>query len=232
MAYVAIPGAASQGSSAFALSRAQTLLGNTINTVLGTDFDNDQWFRLATFAGAPTAAVTTTERGGIVVGDSSATANSVGGIFPHGTTVIDIDNPQTSRWYFYARVAYGTAIDAQAVLQLLMSTAAGGNPVIRFGVVGSASTSFVAYQITNNGGATTASGTTTFAIDQNVYHDMEIYNDTTNLSLSIDGTVYATTASSNLGTSPCAFGLTFANGTTAASRTIKCDKLYVCCAQP
>lgn len=214
-----------------ALNRARSLLGTTITTPLGTDFENDQWHKLVTVAGAPTAAMTTTERGGVIILDSSATATSNGIILPHGTT-IEIDNPQTSKWYYYMRAALTTAIDSVTSLHPVMCTAAGGAPVIRFGAVGSVSTAFYSWLTTNNAGTTTASGATTLAIDTNVYHEFEIYTDGTTVSFAIDGIVLATTPASNLGTSACAFGAQANNGGTAASRAMKIDKRYFCCPPP
>lgn len=227
-----IGAASSAGPGNAALLRARALLGSTIDTVLGTDFDNDQWHRLTTIGGAPTAALTTTERGGVIVGDSSATASSTGVIYPHGATTIFLDNPQTSKWYAYARAALNTAIDAQTLLEIFISTAAGGDPTLRLGAIGSASTAFYAYSVSNNGGSITASGVTTIAIDLNVYHDLEMWNDGTTVSFAIDGVVVATTPATNLGTNPVVLGLLFTNGTTAASRKIKCDKLFFACARP
>lgn len=214
------------------LARSQMLLGATVDTILGTDFDNSAWHRLATIAGAPTATNSATERGGVLVLDSSATANSTGVVFPAGATTIDIDNPQTSRWYAYVRAAFGTAVDAQALLQLFIATAAGGNPTMRLGIIGSASTAFLAWSVSNNAGSITASGTTTVAVDTNTYHDFEIWNDGTTVSFAVDRTVVATTPATNLGTSPVVLGVLATNGTTAASRTIKIDKRYLCCARP
>lgn len=217
------------GSGNTILTRAQTLLGSTITKVMGTDFDNDQWYRTSLAAtGSVTPSVT--ERGGVVTLATGGGANSSAYILPHGTIDL-LDNAATSRWYATWRTKITTAMDSAAGAEFRLATAVFGNPQFLFGYTGSISTGFFSYLMTSGAGGTLATGVTTVALDTS-YHVFEAYSDTTTVTLTIDGVIVATTASSNAPAGVCTPMINVYNGATAAARSNRADYLYLCCAEP
>jgi hypothetical protein len=219
----------SGGSGNTILTRAQTLLGSTITKVMGTDFDNDQWYRTS-LSGTGSVTPSVTERGGVITLSSGGSASGSAYILPHGTIDL-LDNAATSRWYATWRTKITTAVDSAAGAEFRLATAVFGNPQLLFGYTGSISTGFFSYLMLNSGGSTTATGVTTVALDTS-YHVFEIYSDTTTLTMTIDGVIVATTASSNAPAGVCTPMLNAYNGATATTRSNRADYLYLCCAEP
>jgi len=209
------------------LARAQALLGTTIDSISWTDFDTDQWYT-AIVAGTGTATLTT-DRGGVLRLDSGAVAAGQAAITPHGATggaLALVANQRTERWYVRGRIQFPTAIDAQASIGIWITLNTTTTPYVFFGAAGSISTAFFSAQLSDDVGTTT-NVFSTFVIDT-LWHTLEMWNDLANVFFAIDGVLFATTPSTNLGTGkgqPYAWSK---NGTTAASRQLKLDKLAYC----
>jgi hypothetical protein len=199
---------------------------------MGTDFDNDQWYRTTIVGAGAAVTPSVTERGGVVaITTGAAGSGRISSIQPHGTVDL-IANPQTDRWYMVWRAALGTGVDAAGNIDGSLFTATLGNPTTRFGAVGSVSITNYAYIVTNNAGATTASAATTVALDTSVYHVFEMWSDGTTTFFAMDGTTLTSIASTLLGTSPVCPNLIATNGATIAARTMNADYLYLCTANP
>jgi hypothetical protein len=225
--------ATGSGTGNAVLTRAQAVAGSTVTKVLGTDFDNDQWYRTATIGGAGGSVTpSTTDTGGVLTLTTGAGAARGMSLLPHGTIDL-LGNPRTTPWYFVTRTIVTTAIDAQALVQSVLISDALANPQIAFGVIGSLSTAFFSYLVTNGAGVTQASAVSTVPIDT-AYHVFETWVDSTatTMSLAIDGTVFATTATTNVATTAVTPVLQVYNGTTAAARTMKADYIYLCTPDP
>ena len=226
------PSSGGAGVISLALQRAQALTGDsTISKVLGEDFSNDQWYRLvAVNTGAP--AINVTERGGVVTLPTGAGASSFAVIFPHGTTNIHIDNPQTTKWYIRSRVKMTTAVDAQASLYFGLSTAGGGNPLMNIGLLGNLSTGFISTSTANNAGAVQASTVSAVAYETTAYHVVEAWSDSVNIGAAWDGVQIFTTPVANYGTNPVVTTAVTGNGTTAANRSMLIDYMFTCVSDP
>jgi hypothetical protein len=211
------------------IDRAQTLLGvANITKQLGSDFDNDQWYRNAGTGGTITPS--TTKGGGVVTLSTSSTSGRTAYLMPHGTIVL-IGNKVTEYWYAAARFAITSTIDAAAVCDFRMTATTPASPQTLIGVIGSISTSFFSYLVINDAGATTVSGATTVPIDTSM-HVWEMWGDTTNMRIAIDGTTVLTTAVANIGANPVAPMIGVNNGATSADQTIDVDYLWVCTGDP
>jgi len=226
--HVLNPGGASGGGSVGQLStivtRAQALLGSTLDTPLGSDFDNDQWPVIAT-GGTGSTNMNTTARGGVITMTSGATAGGTAQMKPHGGTASHVSNPAGTRWYYMARAAVTTAIDAQTTANFGILNN-GGNPNALIGVFGSVSTVNFTGHVVTNGGVTTNVTTVGVAIDTN-YHTFEIWCDTVNVTFAVDGTQLGSTPVANIGTNSAFIGPFVGNGATAATRSIDIDRTYV-----
>lgn len=234
MTYQAIPPAssASSGSMSAAFTRAQTLLGAAgVTKVFGSEFENDQWYRTSLATGG-VVTPTTTERGGAITVDSSATAGSAARILPSGT-IVELANPRTDLWYIAVRAKLNTAVDANGVMQTIrLSTTALGSPTVFLGAFGPTSITHYSWGLTDNAGATTGGAATTVALDTAAYHLFEVWNNGTTISFAIDGVVVATSASTNVGTNPVTPAVAVANGATPASRSVTVDYLWMCTGNP
>ena len=232
MAYQNYPPSISGGAGTMsdALNRAKALCGTTMVKVFGSEFENDTAYRAAGTAGTGALSRSTTDKGGVITCTSGATANSTIQLFPNGTTTIWIDNPNTTRWYVAAKVKWTTTVDSQATLSLLLSTAASGFPVTRFGLSGGTSTTNLTVSFTNNAGVNQYAATTAVAYDTTSWHLLEEWNDGTNIYFAYDGVTAGSAANTNMGTSAVVPQIFCTNGTTAAARTILCD--YIWCSTP
>jgi hypothetical protein len=214
-----------------ALTRAQTLLGPTINTVFGSHFDTDTWWT-ASITGAPGSILPSqTERGGVLDIQTGATANNTELVINHGAGAVVMDNPKTSKWYMVARHKFGTAMDAQAQAYMGWCGPSLGNPFFSAGVYGSVDSAGTNYclRATDNAGAAQVAVASSIAIDTS-YHTMEMVNDGSNLSLYVDGIQAATAANTSVGTNPVRPVFVVVNGTTAANRRMLIDYFYMCMA--
>lgn len=231
--HVNIPPSSSGGScpdaASVALDRARELLGNTIDTVLGTHFQNSS-YHVATVTGSGAITMSTTAKAGVIVLTSAATANSAAITRPAGPTCF-LDAPRTTLWYAVARGKITTAVDAQTSVSCLHMRAvptAGVGPITDIDLSGSLSTGFFSCRVLDNSAVAVATQVTSVALDTN-YHTFEIWSDGTTTSFAIDGTVVFTTPTSNLGTNPQTLAAVATNGTTAAARTCELDYQYFCC---
>lgn len=232
MAYQAIPsGSGANSPQELALNRARQLLGTTITKVMGDDIQNDQWWR-AVVVSTGTVVQSTTERGGVLTLSTGATANSFAVMYPHGTTTIYIDNPQTAKWYIRCRFKMTTAVDAAALIYMGFATAAGGAPLLDFGLLGNLSTGFISGSTTNNAGAVQASFTSTVAFDTTAYHIAEVWGDATTIRFAWDAAILSSTAVANIGTNPVTPTVVAGNGATATTRTCTVDYLFACVGDP
>jgi hypothetical protein len=196
---------------------AQSLVGTTVDSALGTEFDTDNW-QIFSSAGSGSQS-TVVDRAGAVRLSTGATAGSFARIQPHGLPLY-VDAMSTTRFYFYVRAKVVTAVDAATTLDLRLGGVT-GNPAVSIGVNGSVSLVAWYYHV-NNGGGVTASGALG-TIDTN-WHDFEIYSDTSIIYFRIDGTVITTAAASNLSAGAAATDIAISNGATAAARTVDIDK--------
>jgi len=201
-----IRGLVPTGTAGTALQRAQSLVDTTLTEVLGTEFDNAAWHS-ASLGGTGTATMSTTVRGGAIFLDSSATGGSYAIIRPTGSganSTCYIPNPQTDKWYCRGQFQVTTAIDniANVGIYNCAATGAGGNgPLTLIGVDGTISTGFFSFSTTNNVGVVLASGISTVPFDNN-WHTYEGWSNGTTMSFAIDGTTFASTAATNIGTNP------------------------------
>jgi len=210
-----------------ALSRARELLGTTINTVVGTHWDNIPY--VVATSGTGTVATSATAKSGVLVLSSGATNSGLGQVrmaASTGTTSL-IDNPRTALWYIVSRMKVSTAIDAAALCSLRIYTAAGSNPQVTWGVTGSVSTTHFVLAVIDGAGSVAASDTSTVAIDTS-YHTFEMWNDGTNVHGAIDGVDVADTPSAGVATNASTGAILTFNGATNAARTIESDTLYIC----
>lgn len=219
--------------AAISLYRARLILGNTLNTPLGTSFDTGAWWQALGTSGTVKPSVTLT--GGAVVLDSTGTSGRSAIIAASAAASLVpsyVNNPRTERWYARYKFQCATAGDAQANMapEIRASTTAGA-PVIGFGFYGAISTTNFAWRSLDSGAATIASGTTGIAVD-NAWHILEMWNDTTNLNFGLDlglvsTTPTATTASTNIAnTTPLTLSGVASNGSTNASRQLILQSMY------
>lgn len=208
------------------LSRAQSLAPTAgFNTVMGTDFDNDQWWTTVVTNG--TATVSQTDKAGVLTLDTTGTGSSKVSLTPHGKPS-HVDNMKTTPFYATWRVKFGTAIDAQGYVACAITNPAGiGNPAVYFGALGTQSTTNWGFELYDNAGVLQAHGASSVALDTVNWHTVEVVNDGTNYNLILDGTVLFTQAASVAGTNAASLQMFAGNGSTAASRTIKVDSMWI-----
>lgn len=213
------------GPGSTVLSRARALLPTAgLDTVLGTDFDNDRWF--TTTATNGTATPSQTDRGGVLDLTSTATANSVVKVQPSGKPS-HVDNTRTRPFYATWRMKFGTVIDAQGyVACMLLNPAGTGNPGIFFGALGNRSTANWSYEVIDNAGGVVGGGASSVALDTTNYHTVEIVNDATNYTFYLDGVLLFTQAVAAAGTNPTSLQFYCGNGTTATARTAKLESMW------
>lgn len=232
MAYQAIPpiplaGGGSINASA-ALARAQALLGSTITRVFGTDFDSSAWYATSN-VGAGTAALSTTESGGLLAMASGATAAWVTRIRPAGSGVL-LNNPTTSRWYLKSRFRFDTAVDSGGYITLAMIGTALAGPAFFFGAAGAISTANWSYDLYNNSNVSAGGAASSTAFTTATFYTVEMWGDTTNVRFAVDGTTLATVAIPAAMTSPVVPLIWVGNGGTAANRGLTADDIWFCCA--
>lgn len=218
-------GSTAFGALGIAQARALALCGASVDSCSWSEFDNDQWYASAIVTSGTVAL--TLDAGGVVQLDSGATASSRGTIIAHGSSAAAlalVGNQQASRWYVRGRLQVPTAVDAQSSCGIWLSLHDFTNPYVFFGVLGSVSAANFIGQVVNNGG-TTVNTVSAVAIDTN-WHTFEMWNDGVNVSFAIDGVVVGTQPIANLGTGTGAPYAWASNGTTAASRKLKLDKLF------
>lgn len=218
-----IVGVAAALPGTVAAVRAAAILGASIDSVVGTDFENDTWYSTALVGTG--SVVPTTDRGGVLLLSTGATS-STAAIRAHGSGAggpLIVANMNTDLWYMRARMQLTTAIDAAASCGVFLSNSGTGNPYAFMGVLGAASIAFWILQVTTNGGVTT-NLVSAVAIDTN-WHTFESWNTGAAVFFAIDGATQGSIPIVNLGTNggqPYAWA---ANGGTAANRAIKLDKL-------
>lgn len=218
-------------ASASILSRAQALLPNAaLAKLLGTDFESSAWFTV-TNVSAGTSLLSKVDKGGVVISQTSATANSSSIVTPAGAPSW-IDNARTSPWYFYSRFKLGTATDAvgnMAVAFGAISGAAPANPVFELGALGAVSATNFVWHLTNGAGANLATGTGP-VLDTN-WHTVEATNDGTTVTPLLDGAAFGLPFASTLivAATPWMFYTAVANGATAANRILNVDEAWFAC---
>jgi hypothetical protein len=221
--------------SAIALYRARTLLGNTLNTVLGCEFDNDQYYTANQIgSGAGTATLRQDKTGGVL--KLSSTASSGHGIIvvphyasPNSFPASLIANGRSELWYARWRFQIATAVTAQTAigLELINPSSITAYQYISMGVIGSLSASNFSWHTADHLGNILASGTTSVAVD-NAFHTGEMYNDLTTLHFLLDGVEVATTASSNIEASTAyTIGTVVYNGTDAVTRDLNLTSMRI-----
>lgn len=218
------------GSAAHtALARAQSVLGPTlgatITKVFGTDFDTSSWIATPTLAGSGAAALSTTERGGVMNMSTGATGSSSVIIKPFGAAGLVI-NPTTDVWYMRSRFRQAAAMDANTYNSVGIQ---GTSDAVLFGAIGTRSTTTFAYEVYNNAAAVQSSGSLVVTYDQ-LFHIFEAWGDTVNFYIAVDGTIRATVPIPATTTNPCAPQLFVSNGATAANRAQNVDDVYICTA--
>jgi hypothetical protein len=207
------------------LARAQTLLGSTMQVLMGTDFENTSWYRTSD-SGTGNSHLSQVDMAGVLILDSGATAVGVSQIGPAGAAGESVvANQQTGLWYFYMRAAIVTALDSVAVVTGGLSSTGLSGPMARIGGNGAVSTGFFSGVTTNAGNAQVGSAITTVALDTN-YHDFEMWNNGTTLTFAVDG-ITATTPSTNAASAPGGVLVIAFNSTTNADRQMKVDRLYI-----
>lgn len=227
-------GSGSSGSSSpatmlsAALARAQSLLGTSITTCLGNDFDTDQLHQATTTAGSGTVVMSQTAKGGAMAVSTGTTAGSVISVKPHGPPSW-IGSLASDPWYAVTRAKLTTTPDAQAIAQVLKVISPTGTvPTINIGVDGSVSTSVFSAESFSNGGALLATVTSSVTVDTS-YHTFEAWSDgSTNVTLAIDGTSIGTIALANVGTGAATIGVGVFNQGTAANQSITVDRWAAC----
>jgi len=212
------------GSLSTALSRAQTLLGSTMTRVMGSELETNSWF-VATPTGTGTVTLSSTDNSGVVTCASGGTAGGVARLRPVGLGVL-LSNPTTSLWYFSSRSKLTTAIDAQAYVGIGIGDLSAGAPALFIGGIGSRSTTNFAYDILNNAGSAAANGSLGVALDTS-YHQFEMWGNTSNLNIAMDGVVKVTIAIPASVTNPCLPQIFCTNNATAANRAIASDDIYL-----
>jgi hypothetical protein len=173
----------------------------------------------------------TSPRGGLVLLQTTATANQWAGIGYLGNG--NIGNIKNDKWLLAARVLF-TAGDANSSYQIAVGGGVGGLDATS-GVNAGAGVNVingVANLVLNNAGATTTVALT-WTFDTTLYHDVEVFYDLTTVICHFDGVeVGRTTTLTNMPTTAGA-GRTasVANGATTASRLFRVEKIGVWCDQ-
>lgn len=235
MTYQAIPPVAGANDQAnVALSRARQLLGTTINTVIGSDFEFGNYHTSAVAGTGAVAIVATSASAGLINLTTGATAGGLASVAPFGTGAGAsegyVGNPKTVMWYAKFRAALTSAGDAASQQTVNMFGTSMANPQILLGQFGSVHATQLSYVVISNAGATIASGTTASVTLDTNYHTWEMWCDTTTLTFAYDGTAIATVATStaNFPTNAVTPGSTVYNGATATARTMRVDRWFVC----
>jgi hypothetical protein len=212
-----------------ALARAQSLLGSSVNAVLGTDYDTDQWFT-ASIGGGATASGNKTARAGVLTVSSSAISGSLAIIRPHGTPS-HVAAIQTDIYYARVRARITTTPDAQAalgVLDILPPTTGSNIPCIQVGALGSVSTTLLSTRVFDSSSGLAYSQASAVAIDT-AWHTFEAWVDGTTATMAIDGAVFGSFATSGMGTATAGcLGAVVTNGTTAANQSADIDSAWIC----
>ena len=228
MAYQDIPGSTAgvlSPAAATTLTKAQSVLGTSVNKIWGLDFDTTAGTAITAVSGGA-ATLSTTERDGVINCSTSGTANSSALVRPAGSGALII-NPTTERWFVRFRARLTTGIDANA--EISVGVAGFANPGFFLGGNGVRSTTNFTYDFYNNSGTGTNSGSLGVALDTN-FHLYDIWGDTVNFYVALDNVIALTLAIPASYTNACSTRIDAVNGATAANRQINVDYQYICTA--
>ncbi len=213
-----------------ALARARALLGTTIDSIMGWEFDGNYNYAVALVGGA-TAAMASSGRGGLVVLNTTAAAGSNGLLYRAAATGGQwCDSQKGSLWYQVARMRLDTAVDANTYLSLISMPAPSGNPGLYVGGIGVRSTTHFSYDFYNSAGVNVGFGSLGVPLD-NAFHLVEMWGDLTNFNVAIDGVTVLTFPIPALFLTPFSMVMYWDNGATAAARTMTVDYAYFLCAR-
>jgi hypothetical protein len=212
---------------AVALERAQSLLGATIDTVVGTHFqDGTGWAASVLNNGA--GVLSATANAGVLNATSSATASGQCIIFPNygAGFVSHVSNARTVLWYSRTIARLTTGVDAVARINCIGVYDNTAQTGAHLGVEGATSTTHYVARVLSGGVGTAVA--TAIALDTNAWHVFEMWNDLTNINFAIDETVVQTIAVASIGTNPIQYRTFVNNGGTAAARAVDYDFMYLC----
>lgn len=164
------------------------------------DFVNSGGFA-STLTGGSSAALSTAvgDGGGIVKGATTGAGSGTAYIYAAGNpTLIGNFKSGGNPFFVQARFKAGTFdANGQYTIDVARADTPGGGETAQFGLVGSASTAFVAAQMYD--GATFTNHISTVAVDTAAYHDYGIFSDGTTYSFFYDGVLVTTAPASELG---------------------------------
>jgi len=212
--------------------RAQSLVGTTINVPQGTEFATNpavgaDW--TSNLLNGATAVLSTTLASGVVQLKSNTTTNGQGTISITGTSSPEaqVSDFKSSRWYVYIRAKMATAVDSASQLDLMELRAVTGNSLLWIGQAGGLSTTNMRVRMLDGAGSTITNATITQVVDTN-WHDVEAWNDGTNITVDIDQVQQYQTAITALASGNPMYITFFVNcGTTNTNREIDADRMYV-----
>jgi hypothetical protein len=207
--------------------RAQALCGSTLNVLNGTEFDKPGEF-VSNATGSGIGLISTALGSGVVRVGTGATGASTGKVSLGGASALgaQIKDLKTGPWYCYFRAQVATAIDAQTTMELQLN-ASTGLAMLAVGIGGAASTTNWRIRTFDHAGnpwiATAAIAQT---VDTN-FHDVEFYNDGTNVKVLVDTVQQATLAAASIVQGdPVYMQVTASNAGTAANREWGIDRMY------
>lgn len=207
--------------------RAQALCGATLNVINGTEFDKPGEF-VSNPTGSGIGLVSASLGSGVVRVGTGATASSQGKVSLGGASALgaQIADLKSGRWYCYFRAKLATAIDSLTTMELMLN-ASTGNSMLAVGVGGGTSTSNWRIRTFDHAGNPwIATAAIAQAIDTN-WHDVEFYNDGTNVTVLIDTVQQAQLAAASIVQGdPLYMQVTASNSTTAANREWNIDRMF------
>lgn len=207
-----------------ALVDAQTLCNSsTLSVISGSEFDRPD-FVVNTSSGG-TAALSATDKSGVVKVQSNTTAFGTATVSANGTAapVTCISNIKTDLWCLKS-TAKMSAINTTATTGIFLFGT--GSSQVFFGLNTGVSTTNWCARVIDEGGTTRLSVATTVAIDTS-YHVVRIWNDGTNINFSLDGTAVATVAVSALASGGPAYWKASTLIGSGANMEIDLDRLFV-----
>lgn len=225
---------------AFAQTLAPTINKKWTNDWLdGSAVTSPRGWTIGGASGSPSTALTNTIRGGVLLGDTTATANTGAIVFPYlaasapFTLAIKTDVP----WFVAGRAALVGTVTAQTQLRgVEMRTTSISGGAMWVGIDGATSTTKFVYNI-NNGGGTTRVATATNIVQ--TMTDFAVFFDGTTARFYtgsvVAGTLVEIANETTLTNAPTVAGMpafAYFNNATAASVQTQSDALFWAGVQP